>query len=575
MINKILPLLVLLNLFSACTRDSERPISVVNIPLSSEVSTLDPANSYDTISATVVYQSLEQLFEYHYLKRPYSLKPLLAVDMPEVSDDSLTYTIRIKENIRYHDHPVFGGKPRFLKAQDFIDQIKRLAFYGTQSNGWWLFDGKIIGLNEFREAAGTDLEQLFKHEVKGLKAIDDHTLQIKLTEPYPQLLNVLAMSFASPVPRELIKFYENILDDVLIGTGPYKLDEWNRGEKIIMRKFEHYHPMHYPSEGDRLANSRGFLEDAGKQIPFVDQINFRILKENHIRWQEFIKGNVDFIAIPKDQHATAIDHRGRLSAELQRKNLQLQVVPSLTYWWLSFNMNDPIVGKNYYLRKAMAHALDVNRYIEVFTSNIGQKANSIYPPGIFGYNPASRPPYEYNLERARYYLEKAGYPNGEGLPPITYHVRGSSSTNQKQADYIAREMAKIGIEVIPATIAFPSFLQLARSGELQFWLDGWALDYPDAENVLQLLVTRNHSPGPNATFYSNPEFDQLFDKLRFLPDGDEKEAKMQKLEEIVHSDLPWIMLYYSRDYLLQHAHLKNYRHSDIIYNYVKYLKLDR
>ena len=99
------------------------------------------------------------------------------------------------------------------------------------------------------------------------------------------------------------------------------------------------------------------------------------------------------------------------------------------------------------------------------------------------------------------------------------------------------------------------------------------MDYPDAENSLQLLVTKNHSPGPNSTFYSNAEFDMLFDKLKLLQDGPEKHSLMKKMEAIIHEDLPWVMQYYSRNYILFHERLNNYRHSDLIYNNMKYLRI--
>ena len=99
------------------------------------------------------------------------------------------------------------------------------------------------------------------------------------------------------------------------------------------------------------------------------------------------------------------------------------------------------------------------------------------------------------------------------------------------------------------------------------------MDYPDAENSLQLLVTKNHSPGPNSTFYENEEFDKLFSKLKLLQDGPEKFELMKKMEAIIHKDLPWVMQYYSRNYILFNERLKNYRHSDLIYNNLKYLNI--
>ena len=112
---------------------------ILNFPLRSEISTLDPANSYDVTSGRVVYMGYEQLFEYHYLKRPYSLQPLLADGMPKIENGGKRYVFKIKKNVQYHQDPCFNGKERFVTAQDFINQIKRLAFLGTKSNGCLLY----------------------------------------------------------------------------------------------------------------------------------------------------------------------------------------------------------------------------------------------------------------------------------------------------------------------------------------------------------------------------------------------------------------------------------------------------
>lgn len=555
-------------------RRTQDSISTVNIALTSSISTLDPVNSYDTVSATVIYQSYESLYEYHYLKRPYEIRPLLATDLPHISDDGLVYTIKIRENIFYHPNPVFDYNTRTVTAQDFITQIKRLAFVPLNSNGWWLFDGRIKGLNEFREKAGESFEKLKTLEVEGLKAIDEHTLQITLTRPYPQMINALAMTFTAPIPIELLEYYQNDLSQAIVGTGAFKLDYLDKNNLITMTRFKNYHESFYPTQGDRLANSRGFLRDAGRRIPFVDKVNFHIVKDTEERWQMFLDGKIDYIDLPKDHYASAITPTGRLSNELRNKGIELQIVPSLTFWWLSFNMNDPLIGENYYLRKAIAHAIDVDQYIEIFTGNIGQRANSIYLPGISGYDPTSVPPYHFNLERARKYLTKAGFPNGEGLPTIEYNVRGAGTNHQKQADFIKHQLSRINISVKPVLNQFTDFLEKSRTGTMQFWLDGWALDYPDAENILQLLYSQNHAPGPNATFYHNPQFDKYFLEFQTLADGARKEELMKKLEEIALNDIPWILLYYSREYLLHHSYLHNYRQSDIIYNFVKYLRIE-
>lgn len=567
-------ILFCLTLFS-CFKKEHKGLGVLNVPLADQISTLDPAQSFDTISASVIYQSYEQLFEYHYLKRPYQVQPLLAESLPKIENDGTKYTIKIKNNIQYHDDPCFEGKPRFVKAQDFINQLKRLAWQPTNSNGWWLFDGKIKGINEFREKAGSDLNKFQELEISGVQAPDETTLVIELTEPYPQMLYALTMTFTSPMPIEAIIAYNNDMSSKIIGTGPYQFDSWTRNSQITLKKFENYHKVFYPAQGDRLANSRSLLEDSGKVLPFIDVVNFKVMKEAQTRWLNFLNGNIDYLSLPKDNYNSTLTSSGELTSELKDKKIKLQIFPSLTYWWLSFNMNDPIVGKNLNLRKAIAHALDYDRYITTFTNNIGQRANSIYPPGIPGYDPSNILPYEHNIDKAKKFLKLAGYPDGKGLPVLKYDTRGASTTNRQRAEFVKASLEKIGIKIDINMNNFPNFLDKAKKGKLQFWFDGWALDYPDAENVLQLLISKNMSPiGPNSTFYSNEKIDRLFEKLKSLPNGKEKYDLMVEMEKIVNDELPWIMLFYSRNYIVSHEKLKNFRHSDIIYNQVKYLKLD-
>lgn len=543
----------------------------LTLNLGSPVSTLDPALSYDTVSSTILYQTYDTLFQYHYLHRPYTLEPLLAEDMPKISKDQKTYTFSIKKNVRYHPDPSLGEQPRIVMAEDFITAIKRLAFIETKSNGWFLFEGRIKGIDEFRSKAGNDFEKFKNLSIEGLKAPDANTLIIELIEPYPQLLYAFAMTFTSPIPLETVEYYKNNLGEKIIGTGPFKLTEYNSQLHAVLAKFEHYHTDLYPNKGDRFANQEGLLAAGGKKLPFVDLVEMRVIKEDQTRWLEFKQKNIDMLFIPKDNYNTAINNQGELSDEMKNDGVQLQIAPSLTYWWIGFNMNDALLGKNKYLRKAIAHAIDVDRYIELFTNNTGQKAFSIYPPGVPGYSPANKTTNEYNLEKAAKYLALAGFPKGNGLPEIVYDTRGNHTTARQAAEFIKSELAKININLKIQLNTFPAYLQKARAGHLQMWLDGWALDYPDSENVLQLLITKNHPPGPNTTYFSSPEFDLKFDLLKGMLHSDEKEKLMYEMEVLVHDQIPWVMLFYERRHILYHNRLKNYRYSPIVNNFVKYL----
>jgi ABC-type transport system substrate-binding protein len=383
----------------------------------------------------------------------------------------------------------------------------------------------------------------------------------------------LAMSFISPIPLEVLEYEKNDLSQHAIGSGPFYLSQSDHSKEFVLKKFNKYHESFYPSEGDRYANSRGFLKDGGEKIPFVDSINFKIIKDDRSRYELFMKNELDLTVLPQEFYSQVFDDVGNLKENIKATDIRLQTMTTLTYWWLAFNMRDPLLGKNLYLRSAIAHAIDMNKYIQLFTNNTGQKANSILPPGIVGYDPTATLPYDYNREAAKELLAKAGYPNGKNLPEIVYDTRAKSKISSDQAEFFKNQLAQIGIKVRIVKNDFKEYLEKSRSGHLQFFQDGWTLDYPDAENIFQLLVSTNYPPGPNASFYTNKAFNQMYTRLIKLPDGPEKKNLIIKMEKEVNHDLPWIMQYYSRNFILYHDNVKNYRPSDLVWSYPKYLRV--
>jgi oligopeptide transport system substrate-binding protein len=506
----ILLIIAVFFIFTACINKQEKSDNFLNIALTSQIPTLDHANSYDTVSAEVIYQIHEPLYEYEYLIRPYTLKPLVADSLPIISNNGKTYRFKIKKNIFFHSHEAFKGK-RELKAEDFINQIKRIAF-DKKSNGYWLFKN-VVGIKKYREEI-KNIDEIFTKDISGIKKINDYEFEINLNSSQPQFIYAFAMAFTAPAPEELIKFYKNDLSIHPVGTGPFKFIRWDRSLVVVLHKFNNYHESYYPKKGDRYSYENNLLQDKGEKVPFIDGIKFHIIKEAQTRWLNFLSKKVDFIILTKDHFTVALDPNGNLKEEYLTKKIDLQISPTLTYWWLAFNMQDEIVGgNNKLLRQAIAHAIDFNKYIEIFTNNIGQRANSIYPPGIPGYNPSAELPYEYNLEKAKELLKKAGYPDGKGLPELNFDIRGVSNVSRQGGEFIQRELEKIGIKVNIVVNTFAAFLKKAQNKKLQFWQGGWAMDYPDAENIVQLLTKASLPPGPNSTNYVHPLVEELYQKL--------------------------------------------------------------
>ena len=100
------------------------------------------------------------------------------------------------------------------------------------------------------------------------------------------------------------------------------------------------------------------------------------------------------------------------------------------------------------------------------------------------------------------------------------------------------------------------------------------MDYLDPENSLQLLYSKNVPPGPNSSSFKNKKFDQLFDEISTMRESSAKKIKLQKMEEIIFQEVPWLMSHYERYYILHHQKIKNFRFSDSIPNFYKYLRLD-
>lgn len=561
--------LILISLLFACTADKKNlQNSKLKLALSTEIPTIDPAIAFDTVSAKVLGQIYETLFEYEYLKRPLTLRPLIAKEFPLIENKGLKYTIKLKDNILYHQHKLLAPG-RSVTAQDFINQIKRLAFKKTQGNGWWLFENKIKGLDSFRNKAKT-IDDLISMEVEGLKAPDKSTLIIHLKKPFPQLMYAFALTLTAPIPVEVIKEKNNQILDEAFGTGPYKIKKWQRGSKITLEKNKQYITSKYPKMGDRFSQLNGLLVDQDKALPFFNEIEFRVIKEAQTRWLEFLNSNLDSLVLAKDHFNLAFDENGNLNKELKKLKVNSELASAMTYWWLGINMKDPILGNNKNLRMAIAHAINRDEFIKIFTNNIGLKANYFLPPDINGYNPSYDLPYKYDLKKASEYLKKAGYPNGKGLQSIKLDMRGSNTTARQMANFFKTNLEKIGIKVEINLNQFAAFLKKARSGNLELFLDGWALDYPDAENVLQLLLKKNHPPGQNSTYYHNRTVEKFFNEYMTSSEL-EIPIILKQIQKELDQDLPWIMLYYARNTVLYSNKLVNYRYHPM-YNWFKYVK---
>ena len=550
--------------------------------MASNLKTFDPAQASDSYSNQAQFQIYECLYEYKYLARPYAVQPCLASALPEITDSGTVYTLRMRTDIEFQDDQCFpNGKGRKVTAQDFIYSIKRMTDVRTQTFGWWIFDGKVKGLNEFRDASeklppfpDSLHPALYEQAVEGLRALDDSTIRIELTRPYPYFKYILAMPYAAIVPHEAVEYYGEEFLNHPVGTGPFILKEWRRGLRLVFTRNPNYHHGFYPTEGSHDDSAEGLLADAGKPLPLLDRAEFYIFEETQPMWLNFLRGNLDRSAIPKDNYSQAVTPQQALKPELASQGIRMHRLQELDVSYICFNMEDPVLGKDKRVRQAMQLAYDVETVISRFYNGQGIRMQSPVPPGLFGYDSAYHDPYaHFDPEQAKKLLAEAGYPNGTGLPELSYLTISSTDARQR-GEHFAQNMAAIGIKVKVESCTWPEYLERLRRKKFQLVGSSWSADYPDPENFLQLLYGPNAPPGENNASYNNAEYNDLYRRMSVMEDSPERFAIIERMKAIVAEDCPWIFLSHRTTEVLAYDRLHNVKSHPILEAPLKYYRME-
>jgi ABC-type transport system substrate-binding protein len=512
---------------------------------------LDPVQSYTEDEATFTQQVYEAPLQYHYLRRPYELVPLTALEVPkarEIRGGRYTeYTIRIRRGIRYQPHPAFVAEnhalaperiarlnspyalplgTRELTADDYIYQIKRLASPRLHSPILGLMQEYVVGLGEFAQrlkkfdTRKQDWLDLRKHRLEGVEKIDDYTYRVRLKGRYPQFVYWLAMPFFAPMPWEAEKFFHQpgmaernfTLDWWPVGTGAYMLTENDPNARMQLVRNPNFRGEPYPSEGEPGDAGAGLLADAGKTMPFVDRVVFSREKESIPYWNKFLQGYYDSSGIPSDTFdqavRVAVGGEVALTPEMAQKGIRLRTSPDITILYLGVNWLDDVVGgsseRARKLRQAIAIAVDWEEYISIFLNGRGVVAHDPLAPGIFGQrtgreavNPVTHAWKDGRAQRrpigeAKKLLAEAGYPDGRdaktGAPLVLYlDTVGRGPGDKPRFDWWRRQFARISVQLEIRDTDWNRFQEKIRKGSQQLYILGWNADYPDPENFLFLL----------------------------------------------------------------------------------------
>lgn len=551
----IIAAIALVNLGGCTVQKKENPKlkNQLNLVATKRVKSLDPIEASDSFTIDEVGRVYEGLFTYDYLKRPYTLVPNLAAEMPTVSADGLEYLFKIKRGVFFHQDACFKGSKRELKAQDFVYSLKRLAAKKNASPGWWTLKNRIEGLDKWREIS--DQEKAYEQKISGLMATGGYTLKIKLKKPYPQLLYILEMPYTYAVARECVEYYQNEFSFHPVGTGPYRLQRYIRDHQLIYVKNNAYRALNYP--------------DTKIKLPAIDKVTVHIMVEGQTRWLNFLAQKIDLVEIPKDNIAEALTPNQELSQNLQEKGIVLSATPSLDLTYIGFNHEWPLF-KNIHLRKALSLAYNAAKANTYFYGGRAKPAQSLLPPGIAGYDPKYQNPYrKFDLDQARIHLEKAGYPAGKGLPEITFDSYSSTMGRQK-AEYMVQAMKEIGITIKPIINTWPELSKKLAQKKVQLFARSWIADYPDAQNFFQILYSKNKAPGPNYSNYHDEKFDTLFLAASMESNAEKREKLYRELNHYIAEQVPMIFEVHRVYYALHWPWLQGYKRTEFKAGQVKY-----
>jgi len=369
---------------------------------------LDPAQSYAENEYAFIAQIYQPPLQYDYLKRPYTLVPQAASEMPQVRyydkhnrllpHDAPTdkvawsmYEIHLRSGLKYQPHPALArdasGNPlymalteqdlssihsltdfrhtgtRAVTAADYVYQIKRLASPDLYSPIFGVMAQYIVGLKQYaqtlREARKKQPDgwlNLNDYPLPGVQVVDDHTYRIKIRGKYPQFIYWLAMPFFAPMPWEAERFYAQpgmrernlTLDWWPLGSGPYYLSENNPNERMVLTKNPNFSGEYYPSAGMPGDREAGLLNDAGKPLPLTGKVVFSLEKETIPYWNKFLEGYYDASGISSDSFDQAVQvgvgGEARVTDAMKQQGITLSTSVATTTMYMGFNWLDPVVG---------------------------------------------------------------------------------------------------------------------------------------------------------------------------------------------------------------------------------------
>ncbi|MCM3711342.1 ABC transporter substrate-binding protein [Sporosarcina luteola] len=451
---------------------------------------LDPSRVTEGETFKVTVNLYETLLNFG--EQDTTIQPGLAKEWN--TDDGLTYTFKLQEGVKFHDGTDFNSEAVVKNFERWANgDADKFPYYKSMFGGF------------------KDDEE---HVIESVTADGDHTVIIKLKRPQAPFLKNIAMSMFAIASPTAFEKGDDQFERNPVGTGPFKFVEWKANDSITIEKFDEYWQ---------------------KGLPKLDKVIFRSYPDNSARLNALIAGEIDLA-----------DGINPADGEKIEGNADLQLIerPSMNVGYLGLTVTRPPFDKKE-VRQAMNYAIDKKTIIESFFEGRANSAKNPMPPSISGYNDDIEE-YEYNPEKAKELLAKAGYPDGFEMELWAMPVpRPYMPDGAKVAEVIQSNLAEIGVKAKIVSFEWPTYLDKASKGEADAFMLGWTGDNGDADNFLYVLLDEDNIGSNNYTYFKNDEMHNLFIDAQTEVDEDKRIELYKKAQEIIHEEAPWVPLAHS------------------------------
>lgn len=527
-------------LFFSCKENADHhDKKVFNINLDQGLTSIDPAFARNQNAIWMTNQIFNGLVQ---IDSSLQTLPCIAKSW-QVSEDALTYTFNLRNDVYFHDDPIFkNGKGRKVVASDFAYSFYRLIDPKVASSGGWIFSDKVKDKSNFI-------------------ALNDSTFQIKLVRPFPPFMSLLTTQYCSVVPKEIVEHYAKDFRSHPVGTGPFRFKYWKEGEILVLLKNERYFEK----------------DEKGKALPYLDALKASFITDKQSGFMSFLKKDLDFYYnVDGSYRDDILTKSGKMTSKYKGKftltkspYLCTEYVGILVDTSLSIVKNSPLRLKK--IRQAINYAIDRDRLIKYLRNGIGVAATSGFiPKGMPGFDSLAVRGYSYNPKLAAKLLAEAGFPEGKGMGEVTLNT---TTTYKDLIEFIQGQLTAVGIKVKIDVSPSASLRDLMSKNSVNFFRGSWLADYGDGENFLSMFYSKNKVPyGPNYTAFYNKEFDELFEKSYYEADNEKRFELYRKMDQIVMDYASVVPLFYDQSVVMLQNNISGYSFNPLSLMILKRIK---